>query len=162
MITQSELKSMLSYDPETGLFTWIKRNSNRVKIGDIAGSVNDNGYIDIRIHGRLMRAHRLAWLYMHGEWPREVIDHINGVRDDNRISNLRDVSHSINMLNTSEKSSSKSGYRGVSWCHDTKKWRAKIQIGDKYHHLGRYHDIEDALQAYKKAKNIVIKQRETA
>ncbi|EOA3027108.1 HNH endonuclease signature motif containing protein [Yersinia enterocolitica] len=159
MITQPELKHFLHYEPETGLFTWLKKNSNRVKVGDVAGSVSDNGYIHIRLNRHLHKAHRLAWLYVHGKWPRNVIDHINTIRADNRICNQRDVTRTINSSNLSEIFSSASGYTGVTWCKGTEKWRVKIQFNGKHYHIGRYKNIDEAVEAYKKAKDIAIKQK---
>lgn len=157
MITQDELRELLHYDPNTGLFTWIKKTSNRIKVGDIAGSVSDTGYIDIRLNRQLFRAHRLAWLYVYGIWPAHVIDHINHVRTDNRLCNLRDVPITVNASNVSDRSSSVSGYTGVTWCKSSRKWRAKIQANGKYHHIGRFENLTDAVQAYLSAKVAVIK-----
>ena len=91
MLTQSELKSLLHYDPETGLFTWIAPLSNRVQVGDVCSTVAPIGYILIGVRGQKLYAHRLAWLYMTGEWPENQIDHINCVKTDNRWANLREV-----------------------------------------------------------------------
>ena len=90
MITQEELKELLDYNPETGLFTWNVYNN--IKNKTTAGTFND-GYIQIKIKQKIYQAHRLAWLYVYGEWPKGQIDHINGIRDDNRIENLRDVTN---------------------------------------------------------------------
>ncbi|ELN0130404.1 HNH endonuclease [Klebsiella pneumoniae] len=157
MITQDELRKLLHYDPSTGLFTWIKQTSNRVKVGDVAGSLSDTGYIDIRLNGKLLRAHRLAWLYTHGAWPTCVIDHINHNRTDNRLSNLRDVPISVNASNVSDRSSSASGYTGVTWCKSSKKWRVKIQVNGRHYHIGRFEKLSEAVQAYSSAKAAVIK-----
>lgn len=159
MLTQEKLRESLHYDPKIGLFTWIRTTSNRVKVGDIAGSVSDTGYIDIRLNGRLFKSHRLAWLYVHGSWPANVIDHINNIRTDNRICNLRDVPITVNASNVSERSLSVSGYTGVTWCKSSKKWRVKIQANGRYYHIGRYLILTDAIQAYKKAKEAVIKNK---
>ncbi len=158
MITQEELLELLHYDPNSGLFTWIKKTSNRIKVGDIAGSINDKGYIDIRLNNHLFRAHRIAWLYMHGVWPANVIDHINHIKTDNRICNLRDVSMTVNSSNLSEKSSSSfSGYTGVTWCKNSKKWRVKIQANGRHYHVGRFVLLCDAVEAYAIAKETVLK-----
>lgn len=159
MITQDGLRELLHYDPDTGLFTWIKKTSNRVKVGDVAGSVSDTGYIDIRLNGQLFRAHRLAWLYVYGVWPARVIDHINHVRTDNRLCNLRDVPVTVNASNISDKSSSASGYTGVTWCKSSKKWRVKIQANGRHHHIGRFENLVDAVRAYANAKAAVIKSK---
>ncbi len=149
-ITQSELKEILHYDPETGVFTRIKRMGKRGKIGDEAGTKDTGGYICIKIFGTSHKAHRLAWLYVHGKFPtlpKNMIDHINGNKDDNRIINLREATHSQNMANT--KSYSSSGYKGVS--KSGKKWRAQITIDNKPIYIGTYDTKEEAHEAYKQA-----------
>jgi len=98
MLTQSQLKEILTYNPDTGIFTWLVASNGRIRVGDIAGTT-DNGYVRIMIERTKYRAHRLAWLYVHGESPKEQIDHINHIRDDNRINNLRCVSCHENFKN---------------------------------------------------------------
>ena len=88
-LTAARLRELLQYDPETGVFTRLVKTSNGIKVGDVAGTADARGYILIRVDGWLHLAHRLAWLHMTCEWPKGMIDHINGVRDDNRWSNLR-------------------------------------------------------------------------
>src|SRR5690606_34614864 len=101
MLTQQRLKELLYYDPETGIFTrLVGRSGPRARAGDVAGSDNGKGYIRIYVDGRPYKAHRLAWFYMHGEWPEEI-DHRNGERADNRLSNLRPVTRQQNNLNQS-------------------------------------------------------------
>lgn len=156
MITHSSLLESLHYNPDNGLFTWIKRVSNRVKIGDVAGSLSEAGYIEIRFEGKLFKAHRLAWFYVHNKWPDEVIDHINNIKTDNRLCNLRDVAVTVNSSNSSKRSSSCSGYTGVTWCKNSRKWRVKIQANGRHFHIGRYEQICDAVQAYEYAKEVVI------
>ena len=101
MLTQKRLKELLYYNPENGIFTWkvCPNTNNRVKIGDIAGGI-DEGYVRIRIDSKIYRAQRLSFLYMTGKFPKKEVDHINGLRDDNRWKNLRDVSKSVNQQNT--------------------------------------------------------------
>jgi hypothetical protein len=98
-ITQEYLKSILSYDQGTGVFTWLLKTSNRVKVGMQAGTLRNNGYLKINLNGQLYYVHRLAWLYVTGEWPKNNIDHINGAKDDNRWVNLREATHSQNNRN---------------------------------------------------------------
>jgi len=107
MITQEKLKKLLYYNKDTGFFVWKKDifNLNKYKVanqGDIAGCISSGGYIQISIGGKCYSAHRLAWLYEFGHFPKLQIDHINRVRDDNRIDNLRDVSGKVNMSNKSK------------------------------------------------------------
>lgn len=114
-LTQLRLKELLHYDPVTGHFTWIVANSNRAPAGTPAGRTgNSHGYCPIGIDGKRYRAHRLAWLYMTGEWPPEHIDHINGVRSDNRWHNLRAATLKENNRNMGLQRNNAAGYKGVS------------------------------------------------
>ena len=99
MITQSILASHLTYSPSSGLFTWNQQRG-RVKKGEIAGTVNSNGYTQIRINGRIYLAHRLAWLYVHGEFPKPMIDNVNRNRQDNKIQMLSLATKRQNAQNT--------------------------------------------------------------
>lgn len=149
MITVERVRELLIYDSETGVFRW-KVASTRVKIGDVAGSDGD-GYRVIRIDQRNYKAHRLAWLYVHGEWPAKDIDHINGVRSDNRIANLRDVSRSVNIQNLRRaRSDNSSGLLGVS--RNRGRWRAVINLEGKRHHLGYFASADLAHEVYLEAK----------
>jgi hypothetical protein len=150
MITQSILALNLNYYPFTGLFIW-NRQLGRVKKGDLAGTVNSNGYVQIRIRGKIYLAHRLAWLYVHGEFPNTMLDHINMDKKDNRIANLRLATKSQNSQNTLKSAANTSGYKGVSWYDRSKKWRASIKLNQKFKHLGLFESKEDAYEAYKKA-----------
>lgn len=98
MLTQEELKRMLHYESETGIFTWKINKRGPVKRGDVAGKTNGRGYRVIKIDGAYYYAHRLAWFYITGNWPKET-DHINRVKTDNRMVNLREVTHSLNNRN---------------------------------------------------------------
>ena len=148
-ITQEQLRELLHYDPETGVFTRKVATSNSVKVGDVAGSPSSNEYINIRVHGRLQKAHRLAWLYVHGTWPTEDIDHVNRDRTDNRLLNLREATRQENMHNTSKLSSNKSGHPGVHWDIKANKWCAQIGHNRRSTYLGQFADIEDAVAARK-------------
>ena len=148
MLTQEYLKSILHYDPETGIFTWLKC-SRKGNSGKIAGN-KSNGYNRIRINKKLYRAHRLAFLYCFGCIPK-YIDHINRDTTDNRISNLRGCTQSQNMANTPTKGNNTSGFRGVSWHKNMGQWRADICHHGKQHSLGHFSDPEAAHEAYKKA-----------
>lgn len=149
---QSRLKKLLSYDPETGEFVRIAKVKG-VVLGSVAGSLMKHGYVSIGIDGKEYTAHRLAWLYMYGYWPGGYIDHINGCRSDNRIANLRDVSQAVNMQNVYEaKSNSKTGFRGVSWHAQRKKFTARIKANGRYLSLGLHTTPEAAHAAYMEAK----------
>lgn len=148
-----ELRNILNYNPLTGVFTWSIRRKGGRGIGKEAGARMSHGYRSIGIDGRDYTAHRLAWLYVHGEWPAAYIDHINGDRADNRISNLRDVSQSVNMQNVyAPKSNNKSGFRGVSWHKQRSKFAARIKVDGKYRSLGLFESPEKAAAAYIAAK----------
>jgi len=147
MLTQKRLKEVLHYDPETGLFRRALKTSNRVKVGEIAGTENAYGYLVICVEGKLHQAQRLAWLYMTGEWP-EFIDHKNGHRADNRWSNLRDCTRLQNQANMKKPSHNTSGLKGVSLHSEAQKWRAKIQVNKKTIHLGLFATKRQAHDAY--------------
>lgn len=154
MITQSILKEYLSYNPDTGDLTWIKRTGPCNRVGQVAGYIRDtSGYRFIEIQGLVYRSHRLVWLYVHGVAPADEIDHINHNRSDNRLVNLRSVSHSENTRNKSLLSSNNSGCNGVSWAKDREKWRAKIYSNGKQIYLGSFDLLEDAIEC-RKAANI--------
>lgn len=152
-ISQKELKERLRYDAETGNFYWAKvlpRSSSRV--GDIAGCIeNKNGYRVIKINRRMYKAHRLAWLYVHGQWPNEVLDHVNGDPSDNRICNLREATHSQNMWNSRTPKNSSSGMKGASWCTTNKAWISSIKKNRKTYHLGHFATADEAAAAYRRA-----------
>lgn len=143
-VTQDQLKELLHYDPETGVFTNKVTRNPRAKQGAIAGSLNTLGYVVIQISMQKIHAHRLAWLYVYGCWPKNQIDHINRIRNDNRLCNLRDVTSSENIHNTSDNRKNTSGYRGVTWNRDRGKWQAQIMASKQYFHLGLYDSPEEA------------------
>jgi len=150
MITQLELLKLLHYNPCTGVFAWIVAKQGN-KIYDIAGTLNKEGYIAIIVNRKLYRAHRLAWLYMIGEWPGDQIDHVNGIRNDNRWINLREATISQNGANSNIRTDNTSGIKGVSWNREKEKWRVRINIDKKEMFLGYFDNIEDAKIAYKSA-----------
>ncbi len=153
-LTAEQLRSILDYDPETGIFTWKVGSANQVKAGNIAGSPTGLGYLRIRVQRRGYQAHRLAWLYMCSNWPKDQIDHINRIRTDNRIANLREVTNKQNQQNRSKPSSNTSGYPGVYWCKRSSKWQAYITHNQKKVHLGCFTDREDAIAARKAAEKL--------
>jgi len=151
-LTRDRLCELLSYDPETGIFHWKATTTNRVKAGTQAG-FHANGYILIGIDGKKYQAHRLAFLYMTGSLPSDEVDHRNGVRDDNRFSNLRLVSHEQNMQNEQRpRKNNTSGFLGVYWQASAKAFRARISIKGKGVHLGYFKSAEDAHKSYLAAK----------
>lgn len=150
-LTQDRLKELLHYDPDTGVFTW-KVSRGNARAGSVAGSVDGHhGYWLIGIDGGNHRAHRLAWFYVYGTQPDEQIDHINGVRSDNRINNLREATNSQNQRNTGARSHNTSGFKGVRWHKASGKYCAAIQHKGKRHHLGLFSGPDEAHAAYCKA-----------
>lgn len=145
-ITIEELKAMLSYDPDTGIFTRIKQSSNS-KIGKELGSKHSAGYVVIGFKSKNRFAHRLAWLYMTGEWPTKQIDHINGNRSDNRFVNLRVATQSENNQNKKTASSkSTTGLLGV--CRHKNGFGAMIRVNGISKWIGLYKTAEEAHAAY--------------
>mgnify|MGYP005821022313 CR=1 FL=1 len=158
-ISAERLKRLLSYDPESGQFTWLARevrnHFDRIWNTRYAGTIpnyrNSYGYILISIDGRRHFAHRLAWLYMTGAWPKDDIDHINLQRDDNRWCNLREATRSENKANTSLSAANKSGIKGVHWHRKYQKWHANIKVRGKAFFLGSFSTAEEAREAYEAA-----------
>ena len=157
-LNQARLKELLHYNPDTGIFNWLVRPTNSVKIGGIAGTLNNQGYIRTRIKGRDYQAHRLAWLYMHKTLPINEIDHINGIRDDNRLINLREATKTQCLRNQKIRSDNTSGLKGVSWDKDKEKWVARIQVSGKPKYLGPFTDKHEAHAAYCKAADKYFKE----
>lgn len=137
MLTQAELKYQLSYDPYTGLFKWIVLKPN-MKIGDIAGSPDSHGYINISIKNKKYSAHRLAWLYITGIYPKNLIDHKNLIRNDNRFLNLRECTYQQNNFNRPSIKGKTSKFKGVSFCKERRKWIAHATLNKKSYFLGRF------------------------
>jgi hypothetical protein len=146
MISQEKLKEMLNYDESSGVFTWVKTASKRIKQGSVAGRCNSHGYQVIGIDGLEYKAHRLAWLYVYGYLPESCIDHINCVRSDNRICNLRLASNSQNKLNAIPQRNNSSGFKGVS--RHKGRWRVQASVNGKRHHLGIFKDVIEAAKVY--------------
>jgi HNH endonuclease/AP2 domain len=154
MITQERLKDLLHYDTETGVFTWIVTagRHDRWKAGRVAGSLS-KGYLCIRVDGKLHFAHRLAWLYVYGEFPPKHTDHINGDKSDNRISNLRACSSSVNMHGVKRKlTTNTTGHAGVSYDKTRDKYAAYAWLDNKKVFIGRYGSLEEAVSARKVAE----------
>lgn len=154
----TSLRARLAYDLKAGIFTWQAKPSgtkdaarwNSRYAGKPAGSPNRDGYINIKIDGRLHPAHRLAWLYVHGHWPVLEIDHRNGIRADNRLQNLREATRTEQMHNLRRPTTNTSGFKGVS-LYQGKRWRAYIHLNGKPKHLGYFLTAELAHAAYCKA-----------
>ncbi len=152
MLTQDRLKALYSYDESTGVFTRLTARGGH-KIGTVVGSTcNTTGYIIITIDYKRYKAHRLAWLYVHGVFPLEFIDHKNRVRDDNRLINLREATCSQNQQNRASTDNSRTGHIGVYRGVGVKKYQAIIKINKVAIHLGVFDNIEDAIIARKEAE----------
>lgn len=147
MITQEYLTKILHYDIGNGVFTWL-RHSDIDLVGTIAGSANDQGYVQIVFDGVSSKAHRLVWLYLYGEFPKRIIDHVDGDKGNNRIENLRECSYSENQANRGLNRNNTSGYKGVSFCKVRRKWRALVYYQKSRICCGFYNDIIDAAKAY--------------
>lgn len=150
MLTQERLRETLSYDKDTGLFTWVKPQRRTDRLGQTAG-FDVNGYVGICIGLKKYMAHRLAWLYVTGEWPSDEIDHRNRVRSDNRFDNLRSATHHKNTFNQSLRKNI-SGVTGVAWDAVNEKWRAHISPNGKMISLGRHIELSDAVSARRLAE----------
>jgi hypothetical protein len=148
-LTQDGIRKVLHYFPETGEVRWRFGNGRNVQPWQLAGGINGRGYRDIKINGKAMLAHRLIWLYVHGHFPKSVIDHKNRIASDNRLSNLRDVSQTDNAQNIGLPRHNKSGHLGVSWIKTHKSWTVYIKVDGKNKWLGYYKDIEQAVAARK-------------
>lgn len=163
-LTQEYLKECLHYNPESGEFTWNVRPRHHFRTDPIykmwnthysnkpAGSKvtpekSRTSYLWIGIDGKNYRAHRLAWLYVHGAWPDNSIDHIDGSGLNNKLINLRDVTNRQNQMNRKTQLNNTSGFTGVVWDKNHKKFQARIKINGKQKNLGSYNTLEAAAAA---------------
>lgn len=159
--TPEQLRQLLRYEPETGKLFWLHRKAdtqpqrtwNARYAGKVAGCLRPDGYIHVSIMGRVVFAHRVAWVLHYGAWPEGVIDHSNGIRADNRILNLRQVSPSENCRNMAMNRQNSSGHSGVSWHKGDKKWRAYVQVDGKHIHLGNFESKDAAAEVAKSERD---------
>jgi len=154
--SQEHLKSILDYSPETGVFKWKVYRSHNAKVGDVAGSIyrnseNQTYYRIISINNKQEPAHRLAYLYVTGNYPKNKIDHVDGDGLNNRIDNLRDVTDAENAKNKRLSVKNKSGMNGVSWDKANKKWVVRISANGKYLNIGRFARKGEAISVRAKA-----------
>ena len=149
-----ELKEFLDYNPDTGIFTWIKKPNRRIKVGQVAGRAHGNGYIRIRFKGIDYFAHRLAYYMYHGVDPLEnLVDHKYGDGSNNEIKNLRLATtpqNGANRVNLNRNNTS--GVIGVCWHKRFKKWQAQIIVNKVYKYLGSFTNKEDAIKARREAE----------
>jgi hypothetical protein len=151
--THKQLLEELHYDPETGEFTWLKAGAGRPKSGKAGGVDPINGYNRIYFNGFQCRGARLAYFYMTGEWPPHLMDHVNGVRSDDRWENLRPVTAEENNRNRKICGNNKSGVPGVSWHKGAKKWQVMISYGKSAQtYLGAFDSFSDAVEVRKAAE----------
>jgi len=139
----------LRYEPETGKLFW--RDGHKLAGREAFKSPTFYGYLQGGICGGVVMAHRVIWAIVHGYWPKQI-DHINGVRTDNRLANLREVDDAENRKNTALRRDNTSGCHGVRWNTDLNKWRTEIRINGKSKHIGVYTSKEDAIAARKAAE----------
>jgi hypothetical protein len=151
----SYAKLLLDYDPETGFFRWKKPGRKR-KVGAIAGGIRGGGYWSISINHSVRYAHRAAFAWVHGRWPDGQIDHINGNRCDNRISNLREASNQQNQANARRRKDNTSGFKGVRPAKIKGKWWAYVYVNGKATYIGTYDSPELAHQGYVKAASVAF------
>lgn len=143
----------LDYSKETGEFRWKKASSDKSKIGAIAGRPRSkNGYWQLTLKGKTYYSHRLAWFFVNEVMPSFEIDHINGIKGDNRIANLRDATHSQNLVNMSAKKDNTSGSKNAHWCNTKQRWIAKVKFGGKTYHAGTFRDYLSAVSAAESAR----------
>jgi hypothetical protein len=154
ILTQARLRELLRYDPDTGLFTWRQSRRGSARAGDVAGAARHDGYVRVGVGGHKAWAHRLAWLYVHGAWPTQQIDHINGNPSDNRIANLRDVPPRTNMQNerSGRRRKNPGTLLGAHWSTTWKRWKSSINAGGKLQHIGWFDTEQQAHDAYVEAK----------
>jgi hypothetical protein len=170
-ISPALVKSVLRYEPETGHMYWLERdavlfdntparsathrarNWNSAWAGARAfTAISPEGYLRGAIFNKSFSAHRVAWVLAYGRWPTDEIDHINGIRSDNRLVNLREASSTTNKMNSARRLDNKSGVTGVHWCKQQSRWQAEIKKHGKRIHLGFFSDIEKAAEARQKAQ----------
>lgn len=153
MVVPTDLiREQLGYNPCTGELTWLVHRQ-KVRPGTVAGTLDKStGYRQVRVGGKIIYAHRLAWLLATGEWPESRIDHKNGAKDDNRFCNLREATPTQNAYNSKVRSDSPFGKRGVTFDKERGKYTAHIKVDGKSKRLGRWDNIEDADMAYMAAQ----------
>jgi len=145
---EAEIRRCLSYDPETGVLTWIAVNSNRIKVGRRAGNIHGEGYREVSVGSRRILAHHLAWFLHHGVWAKELVDHINGDKSDDRMVNLREATYKQNAGNTRAHKDAAVPLKGVCMHVDGVRFKAQCRIAGRVTHLGIFYTAEEAHAAY--------------
>ena len=161
-LAQSQLKELLHYDPDTGIFTNLVTRNRGALIGNQAGYLTPKGYVSISIKRIKYQAHRLAWFYVYGVWPIKHLDHINRIKNDNCIFNLREATISQNHQNIQLQSNNTSGYKGISWRNDIGKWCVRIYLKREQNTIGYFKSLDDAVAARKQAEEQLHSHRVVA
>ena len=152
MITQERLHDLFEYR-EDGNLIWQVSSSNRVRIGDTVGYLNISGYYRVQINGKKHFLHRLIYMYHHGHLTQGMdIDHIDGNPANNRIENLREITHSQNLMNAKIHKNNKTGIKGVCFLRKAKKYQVRLAINGKDIYLGCYTTLEEAKAVVKEAR----------
>lgn len=147
MVSQSEVRSLFNYKKDSGELIWIKKSSlfSNVPVGSAAGYKMSDGYLSVKINGRLYLHHRIIWLWMYGYFPEGDIDHIDRDRSNNRLNNLREVSRQCNIRNSKVGKLNNTGVKGVRWFGRDNKWRAYIKVNNVSIWLGDFLDFSEAV-----------------
>lgn len=155
-LTADRVRELLSYDPDTGIFTWRVARPG-MPVGSIAGWCDEKGYWRISIDDKPYRAHRLAWFLVHGVWPSSELDHRNRIKTDNRIGNLREATRAQNQQNRPLFKNNTSGFAGVSWKSREQRWRACFRMGGVCKELGLFETPEAANEAILRYRTAAVK-----
>ena len=158
-ITKELLHELLDYNPNTGYLIWKVHRGGTARKGTRAGALDHEGYRLVSLYNKTYKAHRLIWLYVTGNWPEGVIDHLDHDKDNNKLDNLRDCSHSHNSHNTSSKGKGKSKYLGVYIDSKSGRPTASIRIGGKTKYLGSFDSEEEAHAAYLSVKRLLLPEK---
>lgn len=145
ILNQELMQTLFNYNEETGFLTWKKSTGPRGIIGNPVGTINYHGYYSVGLFGKKYKVHRLIWLYVYGYIPENDLDHINGFKLDNRISNLREVSNQCNIRNSKKYKNNNSNITGISFDKKLCRWTSWITINKKNYFLGRYLDYDEAV-----------------
>lgn len=151
-MSEGLIKSSFTYDPNTGNLFWATQPASKIKIGDKAGTLSKKGYLTVKLLGKMHLVHRIIWLLSYGAWPEDQVDHINGIRDDNRLENLRAVSGQENQRNRRLSCKNKTGVSGVILLKSGQ-YRAVIRVCGILKHLGQFATLEEAASAKAEAES---------
>lgn len=152
MLTAEHLHTLVHYDPETGVMTWLKKLSARQYVGDSVGSLKDNGYVWTKIYRKSYAVHRLVWLYMTGAWPTDEVEHVDRNRANNKWVNLENATHQENAGNRTPRHDSSSGVTGVLWSTKDQAWRATICIDGRKRQIAQSKSLIVAADARRAAE----------